>query len=257
MTKEIYNWILDPADRCVYLLSDAMMLNSLLTRSVIAANAQRGLLTIARSIVLKKKDLATIASYNRLIQQQGLIEEKAHELIAADFHALNIQGILSMWVAIEVAVEDTVLAVLINDEPTARQIIAGFAKGKPDIPAGPLSEESANLVFKRMERSAREQPNVIDAYCWLLRKINVELQLRDEESQVLSELYCVRNCVMHRGGIADREVVEKVPELGTIPGKKIHIDKGRYHRYIEAGNRFATKLLEAVLASSYINTKGD
>lgn len=257
MTKEIDNWILGPADRCVSLLSDAMMLNSLLTRSVISANSQRGLLTIARGVALRKNERAQVASCDRLIQAQGLIEESARELIATDFHALNIQGILSMWVAVEVAVEDTVLAVLMNDEPSARQIIAGFTKAKPDIPAGPLNAESASLIFKRMERAARDQPTVLDAYCWLLARVSVQLQLFDEESMVLTELYCVRNCVMHRGGIADGEVVAKAPKLGVVPGEQIRIDKDCYHRYIDAGNAFAVKLLGAVLASPYVQTKSE
>lgn len=231
-----------------------MMLNSLLTRSVIAANAQRGLLTLARGISSQKNDLPTIAAFDRLIQEQGLIEEKARDLISTDFHALNVQGMLSLWVAIEVAVEDAVLAVLMNDEPSARKIIASFTKGKPDILAGPLSEESANLVFKRMERAAREQLTVMDAYCWLLQTVHVQMQLLDEESKVLNELYCVRNCVMHRGGIVDGEVLQKAPKLGVALGAQVHINKDSYHRYIDAGNGFATKLLGAVLASPYIKT---
>lgn len=257
MTKEIYNWILDPASRCVSLLSDAMMLNSLLTRSVVAANGQRGLLTLARGVMLRKNGRAAVASFDRLIEAQELIEVHARELIEADFHALNIQGTISMWVAIEVAVEDTVIAVLMNDEVLARKIIAGFAKGKPDIPPGPLNADSANLLFKRMERAARDQPTVMDAYCWLLAQVGVQLQLSDEESSVLTELYCVRNCIMHRGGIVDSEVVAKAPKLGVVRNDQIRIGKACYHRYIDAGNKFAVKLLGAVLASPYIQTKSD
>jgi hypothetical protein len=257
MTKEIYNWILDPAGRCVSLLSDAIMLNSLLTRSVIAANAQRGLLTIARDVALRRNERAKIASYGRLIEAQGLIEEKARELIAANFHVLNVQGIISLWVAIEVAVEDTVIAILMNDEPSARQIVEGFTKGKPQIPPGPLNADSANLVFKRMEKAARDQATVMDAYCWLLARVNVQLELLDEESKVLTELYCVRNCVMHRGGIVDSEIAAKAPELGVVVGDHICIDKDCYLRYIEAGNAFAVKLLGAVLVSPYIQKRSE
>lgn len=82
MSKEIYNWILDPASRCVSLLSDAMMLNSLLTRSVVSANGQRGLLTIARAVALRKNESAMVATYNRLIAAQEHIEVNARELIA-------------------------------------------------------------------------------------------------------------------------------------------------------------------------------
>lgn len=255
MTEEIDNWILGPASRCASLLSDAMMLNSLLTRSVVAANSQRGLLTIARGVASMKNERATVASCDRLLEAQGLIEESARKLIAADFHALNVQGTISMWVAIEVAVEDTVIAVLMNDEASARRIIADFTKGKPEIPPGPLNAESANLVFKRMERAAREQPTTVDAYCWLLARVSVQLHLSDEESRVLTELYCVRNCVMHRGGIADGELVVKAPTLGVAAGDRIRIDKDCYHRYIGAGNSFAVKLISAVLASPYIRTK--
>jgi len=254
MAKEIHNWILGPAGRCVSLLSDAMMLNSLLTRSVVSAGGQRMLLTVAREVALKN-NLTSIDAFDRLIQQQGFIEEKARDLIATDFHALNIQGILSMWVAIEVAVEDTVLAVLRNDDLSARKIIASFTKGKLDIPAGPLSEDSANLVFKRMERAARDQPTVMDAYCCLLGKVGVQLRLPDEESNVLIELYCIRNCVMHRGGIVDSEVIEKAPKLGAVLDDKVHINQDSYHRYIDASNLFATKLLEAVLGSPHMKTK--
>lgn len=257
MTKEIFNWILGPASRCASLLSDAMMLNSLLTRSVIAANGQRGLLTIARGAALRKNERAAVASFNRLIAAQEHIEVHARKLIEADFHALNIQGTISMWVAIEVAVEDTVRAVLMNDEVMARQVIAGFAKGKPDIPPGPLNADSANLLFKRMERAARDQPTVMDAYCWLLAQVDVQLQLSDEENSALAELYCVRNCIMHRGGIVDSEVVAKAPKLGVVLDCQIRIDKACYHRYIDAGNKFAVKFLDAVLASPHIQTKND
>ena len=253
--NEIDNWILGPANRCVSLLSNAMMLNSLLTRSVIAASMQRELLTIARTVALRQNDRAKVVRWGRIIQSQGLIEENAEQLIGADFHVLNIQGTISLWVAVEVAIEDTVLAVLMNDESTARRLIAGFTKGKPVIPPGPLDADSANIVFKRMERSARDQLTIMDAYCWLLELVGVRLQLTDEDSKVLTELYCVRNCVMHRGGIVDSEVVAKVTNLGVASGDQLHIDKGCYHRYINAGNGFAIKLLDAVLASPYIQTK--
>lgn len=257
MSKEIYNWILDPASRCVSLLSDAMMLNSLLTRSVVSANGQRGLLTIARAVALRKNESAMVATYNRLIAAQEHIEVNARELIATDFHALNVQGILSMWVAIEVAVEDTVIAVLMNNEPSARHVISGFAKIKHDIPSGPLNADSAILLFKRMERAARDQPTVVNSYCWLLAQVNVFLQLSDDDSDVLTELYCVRNCIMHRGGVVDSEVVAKASKLGVSMGDQLRIDKASYHRYIDTSNRFAVNLLDAVLASPYIETKRD
>lgn len=247
-----FNWIIGPAGRCVSLIAEETRVASLIQQALIALSNQEPLLNLARE-KLRSVNESEEGIVNLLVQQRDL-GQWANDIIADDYDMINRHGVIGMWVAVEVAVEDTALLVLTKDSNALNRIATAGVK----LPSGltsPLSDYDAARIYKRLERHARENRSVADGYCYLLSLLDVQVTLPADCSLILEELNFVRNCLLHRSGVADDRVTAEAPALSLKSGEQIHIGRKRYLRYFDAVAEFARAMLQGTLNSPHIRIR--
>lgn len=111
--SDAFNWIIVPAGQCVRTVAEETRIASLLQRAVVTLESQGPLLDLAQQ-QLSKARLPTRAISELRQQQKGLAKEAA-EIRREDFASINRSSLIGLWVAIEVAVEDTVVLILSKD----------------------------------------------------------------------------------------------------------------------------------------------
>jgi hypothetical protein len=245
-----FNWIIAPAGRCVSLVGEETGMAALIQRAIVALAHQGPLLELARRELAnaKKPENAIVA----LITEQQPLANAAQDLINVDFHPINVHGIIGLWVAVEVAVEDTAVLILLND-PTALALVA--AAGVKTSTNSDSPTDAARRIFHRLERHSRRDRRVAEAYCHLLSILGISVAITPEIADVLSELNYVRNCLLHRAGIADEKVKTEAPHLDIAPGAPIRIPSARYLHYFDGVSKFAGALLTATVQSPYVRVR--
>lgn len=250
--SDVFNWVIGPAGQCVSLIAEETQVASLLHRSIIALSNQGPLLDLVRrNFVSAKKAVSYI---DKLISEQQDIGPWAKQLMADDFDPINRHGVIGLWVAIEVAVEDTAVLILTKD-PSAIYLLSCTDIKLPKALSTPLSESDARRVYSRLEAYSRKGRSVAEGYCHLMSILRVSVAVSQETLQTLAELNYVRNCLLHRAGITDERAKTEAPSLSLKIGEKIKIPSVRYSHYFEAVGQFAQALLYGVVHSSYIRIK--
>ena len=80
-----------------------------------------------------------------------------------------------------------------------------------------------------------------------------------ETVELITEVNTIRNCLLHRGGIADSSVVKQAPRLGLAIGDKIELTSVMMDAYYKAVRDFAVALISAVverLKATHTGPKG-
>lgn len=247
------NWIIAPAVQCVNLIGEETKLAAVLQRAVIALSYQGVLLKAARKHIKTTKLDAGVIDKLILEQKTGL-ELLASELIIDDFHLINKHGLIGMWVAVEVAVEDTIVLILTKDE-SAFQLIVNAGIKLPSHLSGPLSEPEARRIYKKLERQRHPGNSVAEEYIRMLALFGISVTLPPSAISSLAELNYVRNCFLHRAGIVDERSVAEAPTLPIEIGTPIKISSTRYIHYLDSVGEFARALLAGGLGSRYIRSQ--
>lgn len=252
-SSDSFNWIIGPVGHCGLYIGEETANGGNLHRAVTALACQAPMLELGRQrLVAAGEDVSGI---NRLIEEQhGGLEAWAREMIASDYDSINRHGLVGLWVAIEVAVEDTAALILIK-EPSSIGLISAAGIKVPATISNPLTENDARRIYRRLETFAREGVSVSEGYCRLLSILGIVVSLPPDVVSMLSEINYVRNCLLHRGGIVDERATMEAPSLGLPLGAKIKISRERYLQYFDVVAAFSSAFLEGVIKSPYIKTK--
>lgn len=241
-------WVSDPAFRCVKYIAEETIHAATLQRAIIALSHQDWLLKCAREKVIKERK--PVALINSLIEQQKYLGKWARDIVSGDYEGINKHGVVGIWVAIEVAVEDTAVGVLINYPGIAQSVANAGVKIPSNLPSV-LSENDARRIYNRIERALRQDKSVVDGYTAVLASVDIQMTVPSQAIPIIDEFNYVRNCFLHRGGIVDERVNAEAPDLKLTPGEKLKISSGAFLRYFDAAGEFAKALLHATKSSSY------
>lgn len=249
--SDALNWVIAPAGRCVTYIGEETKTAAVVQRALAALAGQEPLARAALRGVSDSPQAAT--ALLELLAQQPELRRFAQEIINSDFHSVNAHGLVGIWVAVEVAVEDTVVLVLLKD-PEAKEAVTAAGVRLPVLPPNGMDEPTARRIYSRFERVARADRTVASAYCYMLGKLGFTLQLEAPVVSTLDEMNYIRNCILHRGGIIDDRAGAEAPQVALREGDAISVTSHGYLRYFDAAAGFADALLRATLASRYIRT---
>lgn len=246
------NWIIGPAGRCASYAAEETRVASVLHRAIIVLSGLDPFLVLARR-ALEAADKPTI-QMDLLLAEQRTLGPWAKELLDSNFHPINSHALIGLWTTIEVAVEDTVCLILLkNPDALGSAIRAGVSWQISKAAA--LNVEGARRIYARLERLTRKTLTVGESYCHILSIFGIRLSLSAETLATLAEINYVRNCLLHRGGIADQRSAVEVPRLGLLAGQEVKVTSGHYQRYFKEVGEFAHAFLEATIHSKYVRTK--
>ena len=172
------------------------------------------------------------------------LSKLAQREVENDFQVLNSQALLAHWASLESFIKSFV-ASLLENEPRAREA-DGIRKLQVRLGEYLALEERDRYVYIA-ELLDRETGNPLRAgvtrFEDLLGVFGLSGQVEENVRKTLFELNNVRNVIVHKGGIADRRLVEACPWLGLNQGDVVKVRSADLSRYSLACVSYVTGLL--------------
>jgi hypothetical protein len=160
--------------------------------------------------------------------------ELARPEVERDFPLLHAHALLGLWSGLEALVEDSAVAWLLAKPDILQR--PEFSKIR--IPIGEYRllapESQMSYIINEVQRDIRLMPG-ITRFERLLNLIGLGGAVSDEElRKAIYEAQQVRNALAHRGGLADRKLLEACPWLGLKHGQPLHVTHERFLYYRNA-----------------------
>jgi|WetSurMetagenome_2_1015567.scaffolds.fasta_scaffold07685_10 hypothetical protein len=244
----VVNWIISPAGNCIKYVAEETFHASILHKAIINLSGMTPFIQIARQHFIKHgKDDTQL----KILQKENeFLEQKAKELIVSNFHSINAHGLIGLWCALETAVEDTIVLILIKDLGAIDSLVNAGYKVKPKF-APNMSEYDARNLYSNLENQSRQSLTVGEGYCKLLSVFGLNIELSNKETEILAEINAVRNCILHRGGLIDDKAIRDSKRLIKFHNKELNITNELYMEYYDTVSKFAYRLLTSAIESNY------
>lgn len=242
-------WIADRVGRCVSYLAEEMRLHGQLTTSAMMSQIAPTLLMLASDHEKVAKDPVMQAHFHELVAlHQNYIPD---DLVSSDFATLNEHTFVAMWSAVEVGVQDTLVAILLNDAEARKVVALDGIK----IPEGATPRKVENMVRsweeKIRKRKAEGKPSHAQSWIEAFRKVGVELSVPSGACADIDEANELRNSILHRHGVIDEEAVARVPALTATDGSRVRLTVERCRRFNKSFCDFVLALLGALAVSRH------
>lgn len=151
------------------------------------------------------------------------------------FPLLHAHTLVGFWSALESAIEDAIVGMLVNEPDLLQNEV--FSRVRIPLAEYELLEKEERMRFlvEEVERShipARRRG--VDGFEGLLGVVGLTGPVDADLKKTLWELSHLRNVIVHRGSVADRQLVQKCPWLGLKVGDKVTVSHGALGRYYSA-----------------------
>jgi hypothetical protein len=248
--RDAFNWVIGPVGRAIAYVAEETNVASTLHRSLMVLEANESFLRLSRETLKAKGADAAVRGIDELLAEAPSLSKTSAELKADDFAVVNSHSFIAMWGALEMAIEDTISLVLEKDQK-ALELVAKSGTNTGPFEPGPLSEDDARSLYRRIETRLRRDLTAGEFYLRILEILGIDVTCSRHVLSKLQEANSVRNCLLHRGGIIDERAAQSSGALRSLKGKRIHITRSRYLEYYDAVVAFLQEMLKAVIASPY------
>lgn len=242
--SDTVGWIVAPAGRCVQFVAEQAKVNGTIQRALIALAGQRPIVLAARQLAIERGSGA-VSAFDELLKEQESIGPWAQELVDSEYQPIHASMLIAIWSAIEVAIEDTAVLLLLKDPSVLPSLDEAGINLRKQLTASP-NENTARRAVKALERRVRQDYAAGPAMVEFLGILGVSVKGDPETLERLTELNSVRNCLLHRAGIADSPLIAQAPGLGLAVGDRIEVTTPMMDTYYRAVSDFAVGLITAV-----------
>jgi hypothetical protein len=191
--------------------------------------------------------------FSTLIENSGL-EEKAQlasdlaeakkeaqlaeEECKTGFPLLHAHALVAMWAALEAAIEDMLVGILLNEPETLKK--EAFAKIR--VPFADFEtknkEERMRFLIDELGRNLGRK-NGVDAFEGLLHHFELSGSVTEEDRKLVWQTHHLRNVFVHRAACADRRLVEACPWLQLRVNDPVTVSHGEFVRCARALSSYA------------------
>lgn len=168
--------------------------------------------------------------------------ELAKKECGSGFPLLHAQLLVALWGAVEAAIEDMLVGILLN-EP---EVLKNDAFAKIKIPLAEFELLDKDERMRVLVEDIGRGPGAlgVDAFETLLARFDLTGNVEEGDKKTIWEMHHLRNVIVHRSSLADRRLIQSCPWLNLKIGDKITVTH-------EALFRYGKKLVEYVLAVAY------
>jgi hypothetical protein len=175
-------------------------------------------------------------------------EEEAKELKAAeeistlalkeckaDFPLLHSHTLVGTWGALEAAIEDMLVGLLVN-EP---ELLRNEALARIRIPLAEFEslekDERMRLLLSSLAQDRGLGRNQgVDAFEGMLKVVGLDGKVDTGTKKQIWEMQHVRNAIVHRGAVADRRLINACPWLNLKVNDRVIVTHGSLSKYTSA-----------------------
>jgi hypothetical protein len=163
------------------------------------------------------------------------------------FPLLHAHALVAMWGAVEVTINDYLVALLLHD-PTA---LAQEAISKTRISVAEFElldrEDRMRLLLEDLGRTLKtEYKRGVNRFELLLGAFGLSGPVDEDIKTRLFEMFHIRNVLVHRASIADGRFVKACPWMGLNVGERVVVDHDRYLRLSGAVYKYLTIVVNRV-----------
>ena len=175
----------------------------------------------------------------------------AEEQVRSGLPLLYSQFAVGTWSVLEAAIDDFVIAWLVN----VPQAITSedFAKIKVSIAVYEQLDPTSRmqLLLEEYKRNLRSELKIgVERFESLLKPLGLIGPLADDVRRDILELSQVRNVILHRSGRVDQKLLSGCPWLNLKPGEKLAVTQQDSDRYVHACTEYLKQIISRVKASA-------
>lgn len=170
--------------------------------------------------------------------------KRAQDEVSKGFPLLHAHSLLGLWSALEALMEDVAVA-WFTDKPETLQR-PDFSKIRvPIVEFRSLSiEDQMSYLISEMQRDLKSDLRLgVGRFERLLDAIGMGGSTPKEVGKAIYEAQQVRNVIAHRGGIADKKLVEACPWLSLTSGQAVTVSHKRFMYYLKATHIYVLGLV--------------
>jgi len=167
----------------------------------------------------------------------------------SDFHRLRAHTLLDLWGALEVLVEDIVVAWLGN----VPELLDSEEVARVRVPLGEFQRLDDEERLRFLARELRDKRTNLKAgstrFEMMLAVVGLDGKVEEPLRRDLFEANQVRNVIAHRGGIADRQLLKACPWMSLRPGQPVPLGRAESNRYEMAVLNYVMTVLNRIRAA--------
>jgi hypothetical protein len=168
----------------------------------------------------------------------------------SDFYRLRAHTLLDMWGALEVLVEDIIVAWLRN----VPELLESDEVARVRVPLGEFQKLDEEERFQYLAQElTRDKKAGLKAgatrFEMMLAVVGLDGQVEELLRRDLFEANRVRNVIAHRGGIADRQLLKTCPWLSLRAGEPVPLGAAESNRYEMAVINYAMTVFNRIRAA--------
>ncbi|SRR6266478_1764195 len=180
--------------------------------------------------------------------KKDLVEAKDEGKLAAEecakgFPLLHAHTLVATWGAFEVAIEDTLVKILLNEPKLLKN--QAFTKVKIPLAEFQASDEEGRIRYLLNEITRNQGPGRkqgVDMFESLLDFLALSGAVQEDLKKTIWEMQHVRNVIVHRASCADKRLLEGCPWLNLKIGEKVIVSHDALGRYGAALCQYALNI---------------
>lgn len=193
-----------------------------------------------------------ILGINRLREETLATLKMSKNIIANEFSKTNSHILVAMWNTLQTTIEN-MLTLMLKKQQVREDIV------NLDIPKrwkNKLANETDEEVFLKFITTWKpDGDNVVDKIETKLACFDLAGQISEELETNMIELNALRNCLVHRAGIADNKTIDSAPSLNLMSGDQVLINKTTLLKAYNTVGRFGGELLNRINSCKYLYRK--
>ena len=204
--------------------------------------------------VLSRPDpFGTEETYQTALTQAAEFEDFAKEQAAAKFSYVHELGVVKLWSILENAVDELAFERLRDPAGREHELLKSVEGPLlPFVSAGP-DEQSEFLLGKLKLAVKASLQRGVGRFEALLNPLGLGGSVHPQAAKAFVELSETRHVVVHRGGLADKQLLDRCPWISTPLGEKLQVTKRQFDWHACAADWYVVELdarLERVRAGS-------
>lgn len=202
-----------------------------------------------------------LPEYARTMLEQGR-HDTIMQAVTRSEQVLLSEAIIMLWGGLETAIEDFLIvwyqhnpSTLMDDR--ARKIKVPLT----DFEAMDADGRGMYVINQLKQMLSADEKASINRFESLLTAFGLSGEIDSEIKRTLRELGHIRNVLVHRGGYADRRLVDACQWLGLTDGDVVVLSREQYIGYLQAAFQYITMVLQRLYPrfgwEKYTNEAGE
>ena len=171
----------------------------------------------------------------------------ARREIDRGFPFIHSYTLVGTWGAFEAAVEDLAVTVLLNDPSTrSAESLSKIRGNLLEFESMDIEDRTRFVVYELQRNLKAEDRLGVNVFEGVLSAIGLGGSVDGSTRKLMLEYQQLRHVIVHRGSVADKQLVERCPWLGLKIGQKILLNHDDFHRLTKAMADYLGSILDRV-----------